>query len=104
MTELDLSDSRAAGRLIADAADASHWLPNLAKVTGLGGFEVDVAALRHLESLDGFQEGPYPMAGVRACIRGEGEAPMEVLLAACALRDGEAVSYTHLTLPTIYSV
>ena len=30
------------------------------------------------------------MAGVRACIRGEGEAPMEVLLAVCALRDGEA--------------
>jgi len=92
VTELDLSDSRAAGRLIADAVDASHGLPNLAKVTGLGGFEVDVAALRRLESSDGFQDGPppYPMAGVRACIRGEGEAPMEVLLAACALRDGEA--------------
>jgi hypothetical protein len=30
------------------------------------------------------------MAGVRACIRGEGEAPMEVLLAACVLRDGKA--------------
>jgi len=37
VTELDLSDSRAAGRLFADAADASRWLPNLAKVTGLGG-------------------------------------------------------------------
>jgi hypothetical protein len=92
VTELDLSDSRAAGRLIADAVDASHGLPNLAKVTGLGGFEVDVAALRHVESSDGFQEGPppYPMVGVRACIRGEGEAPMEVLLAACALRHGKA--------------
>jgi len=87
VTELDLSDSRAAGRLIADAADASHWLPNLAKVTGLGGFEVDVAALRRVASSG---EDSYPMAGVRACIRGEGEAPMEVLLAACALRDGEA--------------
>jgi len=93
VTELDLSDSRAAGRLIADAVDASRWLPNLAKVTGLGGFEVDVAALRRVASSDGseFQDfPPYPMAGVRACIRGEGEAPMEVLLAACALRDGEA--------------
>ena len=30
------------------------------------------------------------MAGVRTCIHGEGEAPMEVLLAACTLRDGEA--------------
>jgi hypothetical protein len=95
VTELDLSDSRAAGRLIADAADASHWLPNLAKVTGLGGFEVDVAALRRVASSDvseEYEDGtqPYPMAGVRACIRGEGEAPMEVLLAACALRDGEA--------------
>jgi len=95
VTELDLSDSRAAGRLFADAVDASRWLPNLAKVTGLGGFEVDVAALRRVVSSAGseeFEDGtqPYPMAGVRACIRGEGEAPMEVLLAACALRDGEA--------------
>jgi len=114
VTELDLSDSRAAGRLFADAADASRWLPNLAKVTGLGGFEVDVAALRHVASSDvseEFEDGtqPYPMAGVRACIRGEGEAPMEVLLAACALRDGEArvpanaffedTSMTSITLP-----
>ena len=95
MTELDLSDSRAAGRLFADAADASRWLPNLAKVTGLGGFEVDVAALRRVESPDGLEEDeegppPYPMAGVSACIRGEGEAPMEVLLAAFTLRHGEA--------------
>ena len=30
------------------------------------------------------------MAEVRGCIRGEGEAPMDVLLAACALREGEA--------------
>ena len=87
VTELDLSDSRAAGRLFADAADASRGLPNLAKVTGLGGFEVDVAALRRVESSGA---GSYPMAGVRACIRGEGEAPMEVLLAACVLRRGEA--------------
>jgi hypothetical protein len=95
VTELDLSDSRAAGRLIGDAVDASRWLPNLAKVTGQGGFEVDVAALRRVASSDvseEYEDGtqPYPMAGVRACIRGEGEAPMEVLLAACALRDGEA--------------
>ena len=95
VTELDLSDSRAAGRLFADAVDASRWLPNLAKVTGLGGFEVDVAALRSVESSDVSEEyddgtQPYPMAGVRACIRGEGEASMEVLLAACVLRDGEA--------------
>jgi hypothetical protein len=95
VTELNLSDSRAAGRLIADAADASQWLPNLAKVTGLGGFEVDVAALRRVASSDGSEEDEgdedsYPMAGVRACIRGEGEAPMELLLAACALRHGEA--------------
>ncbi|KOO33184.1 surface antigen -like protein [Chrysochromulina tobinii] len=87
VTELDLSDSRAAGRLIADAADASRWLPNMAKVTGLGGFEVDVAALRRVESSG---EDPYPMEGVRACIRGEGEAPKKVLLAACVLRHGEA--------------
>ena len=87
VTEVDLSDSRAAGRLFADAADASRGLPNLAKVTGLGGFEVDVAALRRVASSG---EYSYPMAGVRACIRGEGEAPMEVLLAACTLRDGEA--------------
>jgi len=87
VTELDLSDSHAAGRLIADAVDASRGLPNLAKVTGLGGFEVDVAALRRLVSSD---EDSYPMAEVRACIRGEGEAPMEVLLAACVLRHGEA--------------
>ena len=87
VTELDLSDSRAAGRLFADAVDASRWLPNLAKVTGLGGFEVDVAALRRVASSG---RDSYPMAGVRACIRGEGEAPMEVLLAACVLRDGEA--------------
>jgi hypothetical protein len=95
VTELNLSGSRAAGRLIADAVDASRWLPNLAKVTGLGGFEVDVAALRRVASSDGSEEyedgtQPYPMAGVRACIRGVGEAPMEVLLAACTLRDGEA--------------
>jgi hypothetical protein len=95
VTELDLSGSRAAGRLFADAVDASRWLPTLAKVTGLSGFEVDVAALRRAESSDGSEEyaegtQPYPMAGMRACIRGEGEAPMEVLLAACALRDGEA--------------
>jgi len=95
VTELDLSGSRAAGRLIGDAVDASRWLPNLAKVTGQGGFEVDVAALRRVASSDvseEYEDGtqPYPMAGVRACIRGEGEAPMEVLLAACALRDGEA--------------
>ena len=115
VTELDLSDSRAAGRLFADAVDASRWLPNLAKVTGLGGFEVDVAALRHVASSDvseEFEDGtqPYPMAGVRACIRGEGEAPMEVLLAACALRDGQARvpayafcgdrSMTSIKLPT----
>jgi len=95
VTELNLSDSRTAGRLFADAVDASRWLPNLAKVTGLGGFEVDVAALRSVASSDGSEEDedgpqPYPMAGVRACIRGEGEAPMEVLLAACVLRRGEA--------------
>ena len=115
VTELNLSDSRAAGRLFADAADASRGLPNLAKVTGLGDFEVDVAALRHVASSDvseEFEDGtqPYPMAGVRACIRGEGEAPMEVLLAACALRDGEAhvpmyafrseTSMTTIALPT----
>jgi hypothetical protein len=87
VTELNLSDSRAAGRLFADAADASRWLPKLAKVTGLGGFEVDVAALRHVASSGDYS---YPMAGVRACICGEGEVPMEVLLAACVLRDGEA--------------
>jgi len=86
VTTLDLSGSRAAGRLFADAADAACGLPNLARVTGLGGFEVDVAALRSVESSGDY----YPMAGVRACIRGEGEAPMEVLLAACALRHGEA--------------
>jgi len=95
VTELDLSGSRAAGRLFADAVDALRWLPSLAKVTGLGGFEVDVAALRRVASSDvseEYEDGtqPYPMAGVRACIRGEGEAPMEVLLAACALRNGEA--------------
>jgi hypothetical protein len=87
VTELDLSGSRAAGRLIADAADASRGLPSLAKVTGLGGFEVDVAALRRVASSGDYS---YPMAGVRACIRGEGEAPMEVLLTACALRHSEA--------------
>jgi len=87
VTELDLSDSRAAGRLFADAVDASRWLPNLAKVTGLGGFEVDVAALRRVASSG---EGSYPTAGVQSCIRGKGKAPMEVLLAACALRHGEA--------------
>ena len=87
VTELDLSDSRAAGRLVADAVDASRWLPNLAKVTGLGGFEVDVAALRRVASSG---EGSYPTAGVQSCIRGKGKAPMEVLLAACALRHGEA--------------
>jgi len=115
VTELDLSGSRAAGRLIADAVDASRWLPNLAKVTGLGGFEVDVAALRSVESSDVSEEyddgtQPYPMAGVRACIRGEGKVPMEVLLAACVLRHGEAhvpvnafrddMSMTSIALPT----
>jgi hypothetical protein len=88
VTELDLSGSRAAGRLFADAVDASRWLPSLAKVTGLGGFEVDVAALRRVASSGDYYS--FPMAGVRACIRGEGEALVEVLLAACALRDGEA--------------
>jgi hypothetical protein len=107
VTELDLSDSRAAGRLIADAADASCWLPNLAKVTGLGGFDVDVATLRSVASSVDYS---YPMAGVRACIRGEGEAPMEVLLAAFTLRHGEArvpayafrgdMSMRSITLPT----
>jgi hypothetical protein len=88
VTELDLSGSRAAGRLFADAADASRWLPNLAKVTGLGGsFEVDVVALRRVASSGDYS---YPMAGVRACIRGEGEASLKTLLAACALRDGKA--------------
>ena len=32
----------------------------------------------------------YPMARIDACIRGEAEVPMEVLLTACALRHGEA--------------
>jgi hypothetical protein len=96
VTELELSDSRATSRLITDVVDASRWLPNLAKVMGLSGFEVDVAALRRVASSDvseEYEDGtqkPYPMAGVRACIHGEGEAPMEVLLAACALRHGEA--------------
>ena len=77
--------------LIADAADVSHGLPNLSKVTGLGGFEVDVVALRRVASSDGLEEfgdgtQPYPMAGVRTCTRGESEVPMEVLLAACVLR------------------
>jgi hypothetical protein len=35
-------------------------------------------------------EHSYPMAGVCACILGEGGLPVEVLLAACVLRDGEA--------------
>ena len=87
VTKLDLADSRAAGRLFADAVDASRALPNLATVTGLSGFEVDVAALRLVASAG---EYSYPMAEVRASIRGEGEAPMEVLFAACTLRDGEA--------------
>jgi len=114
VTELDLSGSRTAGRLFADAVDASSWLPSLAKVKGLGGFEVDVAALRSVASSGDYYWGPmypsYPMAGVRACIRGEGEAPMEVLLVACALRDGEAcvpmnafrddTSMTSIALPT----
>ena len=107
VTELDLADSRATSRLFDDAVDASRWLPNLAKVKGLGGFEVDVAALRRVASSG---EDSDPMAGVRACIRGEGEAPMEVLLAACVLRDGEArvpanafcddTSMTSIALPT----
>ena len=46
-----------------------------------------MAALRRVASSG---EDSYPMAGVRVCIRGEGEAPMEVLLAACALRHSEA--------------
>ena len=92
VTTLDLSGSRAAGRLFADLADAACGLPNLARVTGLGGFEVDVAALRSVASSG---EDSYRMAGIRGCIRGVGEAPMEVppmevLLAACALRHGEA--------------
>ena len=94
VTEVNLSDSRAAGRLFDDAADASRGLPNLAKVTGLGGFEVDVAALRRMESSWAFYPSPNSnaVARVRGCIRGEGHLgpPMEVLLAACALRDGEA--------------
>ena len=112
VTELDLSGSRAAGRLVADAADASRGLPNLAKVTGLGGFEVDVAALRRVASSGDYS---YQMAGMRECIRGVGEAPMEVppmevLLAAFALRHGEArvpanafrgdTSMTSIALPT----
>ena len=48
---------------------------------------MDVAALRRVASSG---RDSYPMAGVRTCIHGEGEAPMEVLLAACTLRDGEA--------------
>ena len=71
VTELDLSDSRAAGRLFADAADASRWLPNLAKVTGLGGFEVDVAALRRADFQDGLEEyddvpSTFPIQGTRS--------------------------------------
>jgi hypothetical protein len=94
VTELDLADSRATSRLFDDAVDASRWLPN-------------VAALRRVASSG---EDSDPMAGVRACIRGEGEAPMEVLLAACVLRDGEArvpanafcddTSMTSIALPT----
>ncbi|KOO23220.1 surface antigen -like protein, partial [Chrysochromulina tobinii] len=94
VTELDLSDSRAAGRLVADAADASCGLPNLAKVTGLGGFEVDVVALmvalRRRQVAYWGRCIYHPMNVVRACISGVGEVPMEVVLAACALRDGEA--------------
>jgi hypothetical protein len=112
VTTLDLSGSRAAGRLVADAADAACGLPNLVRVTGLGGFEVDVAALRSVASSG---EDSYPMAGMRECIRGVGEAPMEVppmevLLAAFALRHGEArvpanafrgdTSLTSIALPT----
>jgi hypothetical protein len=89
VTELNLSGSLAAGRLFADAADATRWLPNLATVTGLGGStEVDVTALRLIDDWD---DDFYPLADVRACIHGGpiDETPMEVLLATLALHYGE---------------
>ena len=96
VTTLDLSGSRDAGRLFADAADAACGLPNLARVTGLGGFEVDVAKLNDVMPSFMYPIGhppKWPMTEVRACIEGEGvaPAPMEVLFAAFALRTGEAV-------------
>ena len=98
VTTLDLSGSRDAGRLFADAADAACGLPNLARVTGLGGFEVDVAALRSVASSG---EDSYPMEGMRECIRGVGEAPMEVppmeVLLALAFRG--CSSLTTIELP-----
>ena len=109
VTEVDLSDSHAKGRLFDDAAEASRGLPILAKVTGLGGFVVDVAALRRDKSTHAYWQPGGLMARMRACILGEGEAPMEVLLAACVLRDAEPhlpnnafrndTSMTSFTLP-----
>ena len=109
VTELNLSGSLAAGRLFADAADATRWLPNLAKVTGLGGStEVNVTALRLIDDWD---DDFYPLADVRACIQGGpiDETPMEVLLATFALHYGEPrvppnafrgdTSLTSITLP-----
>ena len=100
VTTLDLSGSRAAGRLFADAVDAACGLPNLARVTGLGGFKVDVAKLNKVmpSIIKHIGHQPkWPMTEVCACIegegdatKGEGDAPIEVLFAAFALRTREA--------------
>ena len=99
VTELTFSHRREPHTLIPDAVDASLALPNLAKVTwALKGFEVNVAKLKCVAS-----SGPdsYPMEEVRACITCtrrcgfpirciEAREKLHMLLAACALRHGEA--------------
>ena len=88
ITDLDVEGLRRVGRP-GDAATAGRHLPSLARLHGWG-FAVDVAAVRAQDlSVDG------PMLGqnlrlrpsfprLRGCVAGEGEAPLELLLAAAA--------------------
>jgi hypothetical protein len=87
ITDLNIKILVNAGRLW-EAAAAGRMLPSLARLRWEG-FEVSVAAVREVD-LDERDEDERPFLGSPAntallsCIKGEGEPPLELLLAAVA--------------------
>ena len=81
ITDLDVECLNDAGRPWEVAA-AGRELPQLARLRGFG-FVVDVQAVRQA---DLGEDGDAPLGGaaLRSCIKGEGEPPHELLLAAVA--------------------
>ena len=94
ITDLDVECLNDAGRPWEVAA-AGRELPQLARLRGFG-FVVDVQAVRQADlGEDG--DAPLPLGGaaLRSCIKGEGEPPHELLLAAVSC----AASGTVCTVP-----